>query len=150
MTILATDISPDALDIARENAVGHAPPSASRSSRPTCCRRSSWTATTSCSPNLPYVRHDVVPDLPVAASFEPSVALDGGPDGLEVIARLLERLPDALAEGGGRAARDRGRPGRGIVALVSVKLPRWRAASRPTSPACPACTRRASIVRLAA
>jgi release factor glutamine methyltransferase len=38
-----------------------------------------------------------VPELPIAASFEPVGALDGGPDGLAVIARLLEVLPGELA-----------------------------------------------------
>ena len=38
--------------------------------------------------------------MPVAASFEPRVALDGGPDGLALIRRLLESLPAYLADGG--------------------------------------------------
>ena len=62
----------------------------------------------------------------MAASFEPSIALDGGPDGLEVIARLLERLPDGLAEGGVALLEIGADQGEAIVALVSVKLPGWR------------------------
>jgi release factor glutamine methyltransferase len=50
--------------------------------------------------NLPYVPAAMVPALPVAASFEPVLALDGGDDGLTVIRRLLPALPDALAPGG--------------------------------------------------
>jgi release factor glutamine methyltransferase len=42
----------------------------------------------------------VIAGLPVAASFEPRLALDGGPDGLDVIRRLLGRLPETLATGG--------------------------------------------------
>ncbi|MEO8274036.1 MAG: peptide chain release factor N(5)-glutamine methyltransferase, partial [Chloroflexota bacterium] len=34
------------------------------------------------------------------ASFEPALALDGGPDGLRVIARLVEQLPSSLARDG--------------------------------------------------
>ena len=41
-----------------------------------------------------------MPKLPVAASFEPVGALDGGADGLAVIARLLAVLPDELAPRG--------------------------------------------------
>ena len=126
VTILATDISPDALDIARENAVGHA-----------AAERLAFLEADLLPPvvmdpydivlaNLPYVRSDVVPSLPVAASFEPSIALDGGPDGLEVIARLLERLPDGLAEGGVALLEIGADQGEAIVALVSVKLPGWR------------------------
>ena len=50
--------------------------------------------------NLPYVRSDVIPTLAVAASYEPTIALDGGPDGLAVIRRLLPGLPGVLASGG--------------------------------------------------
>jgi methylase of polypeptide subunit release factors len=50
--------------------------------------------------NLPYVRSDAIAGLPVAASFEPRPALDGGLDGLDIIRRLLERLPDVLNDDG--------------------------------------------------
>jgi release factor glutamine methyltransferase len=50
--------------------------------------------------NLPYIPTADVPRLPVAASFEPRDALDGGSDGLSGIRSLLERLPEALAPGG--------------------------------------------------
>jgi len=50
--------------------------------------------------NLPYIPSAEVPELPVAASFEPVGALDGGPDGLAVIARLLDVLPTELAPRG--------------------------------------------------
>ena len=50
--------------------------------------------------NLPYIPSADVPELPVAASFEPVAALDGGADGLAVIARLLEALPAELASRG--------------------------------------------------
>jgi release factor glutamine methyltransferase len=47
--------------------------------------------------NLPYIPAGDIDGLPVAASFEPRSALDGGPDGLELIRRLLPSLPGALA-----------------------------------------------------
>jgi release factor glutamine methyltransferase len=50
--------------------------------------------------NLPYIPTAVVPELPVAASFEPRAALDGGEDGLAVIRRLLPQLPAVLAPAG--------------------------------------------------
>jgi release factor glutamine methyltransferase len=50
--------------------------------------------------NLPYVPTDEVGRLPVAASFEPRAALDGGPDGLAAIRRLLGEAPGRLAAGG--------------------------------------------------
>ena len=47
--------------------------------------------------NLSYIPSAAIPELPVAASFEPPGALDGGPDGLSVIGRLLDALPMELA-----------------------------------------------------
>ena len=46
--------------------------------------------------NLPYVAHDELAALPVA-QHEPRLALDGGPDGLDVIRRLLRQAPERLA-----------------------------------------------------
>lgn len=51
--------------------------------------------------NPPYIPSDVVPTLPVEVQgFEPGLALDGGPDGLDVFRRLLDVAPRALASGG--------------------------------------------------
>ena len=51
--------------------------------------------------NPPYIPSDVVPTLPVEVQgFEPGLALDGGPDGLDVFRRLLEVAPEVLAPGG--------------------------------------------------
>lgn len=50
--------------------------------------------------NLPYVPSAAVPELPVAARFEPASALDGGPDGLDVVRRLLAGLPEGLGRDG--------------------------------------------------
>jgi release factor glutamine methyltransferase len=101
--IVAVDLSGDALDLARENAAGHSVGDAI-----TFCQADLLPAEGGPGgppydlvlANLPYVRRDALAGLPVAASFEPVLALDGGADGLAVIERLLERLPAALAEGG--------------------------------------------------
>jgi release factor glutamine methyltransferase len=50
--------------------------------------------------NLPYIPSAEIAGLPIAASFEPREALDGGPDGLGIIRRLVARLPDALRPDG--------------------------------------------------
>jgi release factor glutamine methyltransferase len=50
--------------------------------------------------NLPYIPSDQIGDLPVAASFEPRLALDGGPDGLAVIRRLLGQLTRSVSPWG--------------------------------------------------
>ena len=51
--------------------------------------------------NPPYIPSVVVPTLPVEVQgFEPGLALDGGPDGLDVFRRLLEIAPRVLVPGG--------------------------------------------------
>ncbi|HEV8488562.1 MAG TPA: peptide chain release factor N(5)-glutamine methyltransferase [Candidatus Limnocylindrales bacterium] len=97
--ILATDVSPDALALAVENAVGHSVADriefAEADLLPGGVRPFQLVLA-----NLPYIPTADVPGLPVAASFEPRLALDGGPDGLAIIGRLLERLPNMLSHGG--------------------------------------------------
>ncbi len=75
--------------------------------------------------NLPYIPSGLMPDLPVAASFEPAAALDGGPDGLDIIRRLLPALPDVLASTGA-ALLEIGADQEGLVsAAVETALPGW-------------------------
>jgi release factor glutamine methyltransferase len=128
--ILAADISPDALQLARENAVGHAvadritfveadllPIGADRDARFDLVLA-----------NLPYVRHDAMAGLPRATSFEPALALDGGADGLEIVGRLLERLPGALADDGVALLEIGWDQGESIVELVAARLAGWACA----------------------
>ena len=102
-----------------------------------CRRPSTRGRSTSILANLPYVRHDAMAGLPRATSFEPALALDGGADGLEVIGRLLDRLPDALAR---RTASRSSRSGRTRARRSSTgrrrACPAGRARSRRTWPGC--------------
>ena len=51
--------------------------------------------------NPPYIPDDVMRQLPSeVADFEPSLALAGGPDGLDVYRRLLALAPEALVPSG--------------------------------------------------
>ena len=51
--------------------------------------------------NPPYIPSAVVPTLPdEVVGFEPGLALDGGPDGLDIFRRLLDGAPVWLAPGG--------------------------------------------------
>jgi release factor glutamine methyltransferase len=51
--------------------------------------------------NVPYVPTDEIGFLPPEArAHEPLVALDGGPDGLDVLRRVAARAPEWLAPGG--------------------------------------------------
>ena len=99
----ATDASAEALSLARENAVGHAVADAidfvETDLLPLDGPEHGGGVDVVLA-NLPYVRSDAIPTLPIAASFEPRIALDGGADGLAVIRRLLGRLPASLAPDG--------------------------------------------------
>jgi release factor glutamine methyltransferase len=129
--ISATDTSEDALQLARENAVAHAV-----GDRITFANADllpgddagRWDVVLA---NLPYVRSDAVPSFPRAASFEPVVALDGGPDGLRVIDRLVGSLPEALAADGAALLEIGGDQAADIRALVAERLPGWSSEIEP-------------------
>ena len=111
--IRATDVSRDALALATENAVVHdvvdriefavANLTAAVDMTDQDGGATDWLDNRPADllvANLPYIPSGVVPTLPVAASFEPLRALDGGVDGLETIRRLIGELPDALTPSG--------------------------------------------------
>ena len=133
VAVIAVDLAPDALQLARENAVAHAvadriefavadllpgePPDAVPFDLVLA--------------NLPYVRHDAMASLPRATTFEPALALDGGVDGLEVIGRLLDRLPVALAPDGAALLEIGADQADAIAATVAARLGGWRCAVVP-------------------
>lgn len=51
--------------------------------------------------NPPYVDHEEMAVLPQEYKTEPAMALDGGPDGLDIVRRLLTEAPKHLNAGGG-------------------------------------------------
>jgi release factor glutamine methyltransferase len=127
--IVATDVSADALEVARENAVGHAVADAIRfvesdllpPGEPAEGERFDVILA-----NLPYVLSGAIDRLPIAASFEPRAALDGGDDGLDVVRRLLDRLPGALAGGGVALLEIGADQGESAPAAARELLPGWR------------------------
>jgi len=126
--ILGTDVSPEALDVARENAVGHGVADRVRFIESNLLPPVVSFPFDLLLANLPYVASAEVDRLPIAASFEPRVALDGGADGLDVIARLLARLPDTLADHGTALLEIGADQGDAIAARVAEVLPAWTVA----------------------
>ena len=125
VALAATDVSEDALQLARENAVAHAVGDRIEFSAADLLPGSETTPWDVVAANLPYVRSDAMATLPVAASFEPTTALDGGPDGLAVIRRLLDQLPAALAPGGVALLEIGGDQEAALRALAAERLPGW-------------------------
>jgi release factor glutamine methyltransferase len=129
--VVAIDSSEDALGLARENAVGHGvadrvvflaadllPHHVEPRYEVVCA-------------NLPYVSTGELELLAPELAFEPREALDGGPDGLDVVRRLLDRLPAALGAGGVALLEIGADQGDGIVREVAARLPGWTCAVAP-------------------
>ena len=92
--IMATDISADALDVARMNAERHGV-----ADRITFVQADLLDGIdvlpTVITANLPYVTREEIDGLPPEIQdHEPRVALDGGDDGLDLVRRLLRQIAD--------------------------------------------------------
>ncbi len=98
LQIVGSDVSPLALNLARENA-----------ERQGLNRRIEWVESDLLSSvsgpfdflvaNLPYVPTAELLKLAPEVKRDPPLALDGGPDGLVVIRRLLQEAPKVLRDG---------------------------------------------------
>jgi release factor glutamine methyltransferase len=102
LRLVATDVSPDAVELAAQNLAAHG-----------LDRLVTLAVTDLLEPvrnmteepdlviaNLPYLRSDEVASGVGSLRWEPTAALDGGPDGLALLRELLARLPRRLARDG--------------------------------------------------
>ena len=127
--ISGLDLDADALDLAHENAAAHGLGDALAFERGDLLAGEAGALRPPFDlvlANLPYVRSDAMAGLPIAASFEPVLALDGGADGLAVIQRLLVQLPGALAPGGIALLEIGADQGAAIVERCRHVLPGWQ------------------------
>ena len=97
--IYATDISKDVLEVAWNNCLAHSVEERVRLLEGDLLEPLPE-AVDLIVANLPYVRSGDFQNLQEELLFEPRLALDGGPDGLDLIRRLLEQAPGALRKGG--------------------------------------------------
>ena len=98
----ATDLSHDALRLARQNAQRHLAPDAVRFlAGPWFEALEQRTGFDIIVSNPPYIPSDDIHDLaPEIRDHEPCRALDGGPDGLRDIQHLIRQAPEWLKPGG--------------------------------------------------
>ena len=145
VAMLAVDVSPDALDLARENAVAHGVGDRVRFAAADLLPPGTEGPWDVIAANLPYVRSDAMPHLPAPTTFEPALALDGGPDGLAVIDRLIAHLPVALGVGGIAFLEIGADQGSAVVAHATERLPGWSCRVEPDLAGLPrvACIERA-------
>jgi release factor glutamine methyltransferase len=101
LSIIASDVSAEAFDLALDNLRTHGvdervelvrtdllAPAGAEVPRPDVIVA-----------NLPYVTSREVDARGGSLAFEPRIALDGGPDGLDVVRRLIDALPAGSAPG---------------------------------------------------
>jgi ribosomal protein L3 glutamine methyltransferase len=97
--VRATDLSADALAVARRNVDRHA-----LADRITLAQGDGWAAAPGrcdlvlCNP--PYVNRAAMAALPAEYRAEPALALDGGDDGMDIVRRLLADAPAHLHDDG--------------------------------------------------
>jgi release factor glutamine methyltransferase len=125
LRLVATDISSDALALATENAVGHGVADMIELAPADLLALEHAAPVDLLAANLPYVPSAVLPTLPVAASFEPQSALDGGPDGLKLLRPLLDGLPAALADEGIALLEMGAEHADAVRSEVERRLPGW-------------------------
>jgi len=96
--LTAIDVSSQALTIARLNAASHGVDNRITFIEADLLEGIEATFDLICA-NLPYIPTGTLKELDVY-KHEPSLALDGGPDGMGIIRRLLEQSVEKLAPGG--------------------------------------------------
>ena len=98
LTLIASDISIEALDLATENLAAHGVRERVTLRQadliPEAAPRLDVIVA-----NLPYVSSEEVDARQGSLGFEPRVAVDGGPDGLSLLRRLMSDLPARAAPG---------------------------------------------------
>lgn len=98
--VTATDLSADALEVARRNVLDH-----DLESRVRLRRGDLFEPVADCRFDLivcnpPYVSDQIMAELPEEYGFEPYMAFAGGVDGLDLLRRIIEGAPHHLTPGG--------------------------------------------------
>lgn len=121
--IYAVDLSPAALDVAHENVERH-----DSRGQITLLQSDLLSALPHkvdiVAANLPYITSGDYPNLMAdVRDYEPRLALEAGPEGLDLIERLLDQAPDHLHPGGVLFLEIGADQGKGVLQLVERLLP---------------------------
>lgn len=101
LDVVAVDADAAAVEVARQNARRHEVAHRVRFVKGDLCRPLKAGSLDLVASNPPYIPTDRLRTLqPEVRDYEPRGALDGGPDGLAVIRRLLAQAPRVLVPGG--------------------------------------------------
>lgn len=121
--VIATDVSPEALELAERNAVRHGV--AGRIDfRPGDLLEPLDEPVDVIAANLPYVTTGQWEEMPPEIrEYEPRLALDGGADGLDAIRRLLVRAPAHLNEEGALFCEIGDWQGESVLRLAEASFP---------------------------
>ena len=124
LAVIATDISPEAVNTARQNAHRH-----QVDRRITFRQGALWDPVEGrfdliCT-NLPYIPTETLRRLPVYGR-EPTLALEGGPDGLDLLRKFLHQAPKFLGPGGLLLAEIEAGQGSAVLALAKENFPKSR------------------------
>ena len=125
--LVASDVSPDAVELAAENLAAHGV------DRLVVLQVADLLQPVGEDPaapdvmvaNLPYVPARDVDAGAGSLAWEPRTALDGGPDGLDVVRRLVDRLPYHLAPAGVALLEVGADQAADVRAMVDGLLGRW-------------------------
>ena len=101
LQLIASDLSPDALELAAENLAAHGVEGLVDLACADLLEPAgrSLPAPHVVVANLPYVASEEVDARRGSLGHEPRIALDGGPDGLELLRRLMAEIPTRAASG---------------------------------------------------
>ena len=121
--IYAVDLSPAALEVAQENVQRH-----DSRGQITLLQSDLLAALPQkvdiVAANLPYITSGDYPNLMAdVRDYEPRLALEAGPEGLDLIERLLDQAPDHLRPGGVLFLEIGADQGKGVLQLVERLLP---------------------------
>lgn len=129
LRVLASDLSWQALRCARRNARAHGVADRIQFVQADLLSPLDHSCDVVCA-NLPYVPSQELPSLEVYGR-EPTLALDGGPDGLREVERLLHQAPPLLARGGVLLLEIDSRAGQAALVRARRTFPHAEVSLRP-------------------